>query len=296
MALKSSASRMVFGRQLQWANPRLSLTRHPQLLQQSRNSLQQRYMSTEQLPPPPPEPTNRFIRWAFTALGITLSFATGYTLANNTTIKTYVAVLTQPSDASTLSMFNPDADSQAAEIEARLQSHPLVRELQSDPKWRSSRPHLKMPADLRPHSFTAGHLLSKDKIPVPPLVFTTGDGMELVSIAWLGPDVCGHPGIVHGGLLATLMDEGLARTCFAALPNKVGVTAHLELDYRSPCKAGQFVVMRGQTTKVEGRKAYVKGRIETAPTDGAPGRTLVEGTALFVEPKGFAGRLMRIVS
>jgi acyl-coenzyme A thioesterase PaaI-like protein len=120
--------------------------------------------------------------------------------------------------------------------------------------------------------------------------------MELVSICYLGDAVCGHPGIVHGGLLATLMDEGLARTCFAALPHKVGMTASLKIDYRAPCKADQFVVLKAKTTKVEGRKAWVKGQLETLPLDGSPGKVLVEGEALFVEPKGIVTQLMRIAS
>lgn len=217
-------------------------------------------------------------------------------LANNNTVQTAVAVVTQPSDQQTLDMWKPKPGSMAEKIEAQLQAHPLVKALSADPQWQSSRPHLKIPPNLRDKSFTGGHLIADDKMPVPPIVFTTGDGKQLVSVVFLGTGVCGHPGIVHGGLLATLMDEGLARTCFAALPNKVGVTAHLEVDYRAPCRAGQFVVLRAETTKVEGRKAWVKGRLETLTADGGAGKLLVDGSALFIEPKGFASKLMRIAS
>lgn len=48
----------------------------------------------------------------------------------------------------------------------------------------------------------------------------------------------GHrSGIVHGGLLSTLLDEGLARPAFFALPAKLGVTANLNVDFKSPCFA-----------------------------------------------------------
>jgi acyl-coenzyme A thioesterase PaaI-like protein len=33
-----------------------------------------------------------------------------------------------------------------------------------------------------------------------------------VIIVHVGRGLCGHDGIVHGGLLATLLDEGLGRT------------------------------------------------------------------------------------
>lgn len=208
---------------------------------------------------------------------------------------TAIAISTQPSDQKTLEMWNPDPESLAGKVEAKLQQLPLVKIMNGEgDKWQASRPHMKIPPGMRESNFTAGHLLQDDKLTIPPLVYVDGKGKELVCFVYLGNKVCGHPGLVHGGLLATLMDEGLARTCFAALPNKVGVTANLNIDYRAPAKAGQFVVLKGETVKVEGRKAWVKGRIETLTPDGSPGKVLVEGTALFIEPRGYATKLMRI--
>lgn len=160
---------------------------------------------------------------------------------------------------------------------------------------------------MQRHSLTASTLIGESKIPVPPLMFTKGDkGEELVAISYLGSDLCGHVGIIHGGLLATMLDEGLARCCFAALPSKVGVTARLELDFRKPAKSDGFVVLKARTEKVEGRKAWVRGRVEVLPMptsgkvediltveegakDGSPfedkGTVLVEAEGLFVEPK-----------
>jgi acyl-coenzyme A thioesterase PaaI-like protein len=194
--------------------------------------------------------------------------------------------------------FVKEPDAFMKEIEAELQAHPLVTSLNADSRFTSSRPHMKIPPPLRHLSFTGGTLMGSDKVAVPPLVFTTVDGSDLVSVVYLGEALCGHPGIVHGGMLATLLDEGLARCCFAALPNKVGMTAKLEINYRAPCKAEQFVVLKASTVKVEGRKAWVTGRLETLPKDGSPGRVLAEGNALFVEPKNAAvmGRLMKITN
>lgn len=49
--------------------------------------------------------------------------------------------------------------------------------------------------------------------------------------------------------------------------------------------AGQYVVLKSETTKVDGRKAWVKGRLETLPADGSEGVVLVEAEALFIEPR-----------
>jgi acyl-coenzyme A thioesterase PaaI-like protein len=192
----------------------------------------------------------------------------------------------------------PRSDEFSEQKERELQANPLLAELRADPKFTESRPHLKIPAPLRQHSFTGGDMISSNKLAVPPMVFTTKDGSEMVGIFYLGRSLCGHPGIIQGGLLATLLDEGLARTCFNALPNKVGMTATLTVDYRAPVVAEQWVVLIGKTTKVEGRKAWVEGYMATLDKDGKYGKPLVEGRGLFVEPRNakLAGALMKIVS
>lgn len=191
-----------------------------------------------------------------------------------------------PTDAETMSLYTPPTP-RAAEIETLIFSHPLTRALLSNEKFIPSRPHLKIPAALRAQSLTAGTLMGEDMIEVPPLQFGTADGSEFVSLQYVGAALCGHPGIVHGGLLATLLDEGLARCCFPALPNRVAVTASLKVDYKAPAMAGQVLVLRAETTRVEGRKAWVKGRLETLVDESKGEKPVVvtEAEALFIEPK-----------
>ena len=210
-------------------------------------------------------------------------------------VQTATEILNPPTDEETLELFQPEPDQPSAEINRLILNHPLTRSLQANPKFVGSRPHLKIPPTLRSHNFTGGTLFGDDKLPVPPLTFSTPDGSALVSIQYLGNALCGHPGIVHGGMLATLMDESLARCCFPALPHKVGVTASLTVNVRKPCKVDQFVVLKAETTKVEGRKAWVKGRLETLPADGSEGEVLVESDALFVEPKHAAVSLEKFI-
>lgn len=137
-------------------------------------------------------------------------------------------------------------------------------------------------------------MLGAGKIPVPPLIFLE-EGKSLVSMLYVGTDLCGHVGIVHGGLLATLCDEGLARCGFSALPNKIGVTANLTINYRNPAPAGSFVVLKAETIKVEGRKVWVKGRIELLSETEEPGKVLVEADALFIEPRYAKARLSAVL-
>ena len=191
--------------------------------------------------------------------------------------------MSAPTDADSLAMYHAP-DEVAAGINDFIANHPLTQSLRADPSWTESRPHLRYPESHKKHSLTAGTLLGPGKIPVPPVVFCE-EGKRLVSVSYLGTDLCGHVGIIHGGLLATLSDEGLARCGFSALPNKIGVTASLTINYKKPAPAGSFVVLKAETTKVEGRKVWVKGRIEMLGKTEEPGMVLVEAEGLFVEPK-----------
>lgn len=189
-----------------------------------------------------------------------------------------------PSDAETLELFQP-VDELSQQINEHIKNHALAQSLRSRPEFVESRPHMKVPETLRDRNLTAGTLAGRDRIVVPPYVWSEQSGKELISISYLGGALSGHPGIVHGGLLATLLDEGLARCCFPALPNRIGVTANLNIDYRAPVMADNYVVLRATTTKVEGRKAWVEGRLETLPEGDEEPVVLVEAKALFIEPK-----------
>ncbi|KAJ5995140.1 Adenylyl-sulfate kinase [Penicillium waksmanii] len=153
------------------------------------------------------------------------------------------------------------------------------------PTSKKPAPTLNIPEAMRERMLTAGALSGPNKIVVPPYVFSERGGKSMVSLMYLGSDVCGHQGIVHGGLLATLLDEGFARCCFPAMPNKVGVTANLNIDYRAPALVNNYFALRAETVRQEGRKAWVEGRIETLPEDGSEPVVLVEAKALFIEPK-----------
>lgn len=195
-------------------------------------------------------------------------------------------MLTPKSDADTLAMYTPVTDDEVAH-QAHLDAHPLVQVLRADPAYAESRPHLKLPDGWRGYNLTAGTLMGPNRVPFPPLAFLDAEGPEhtYVQISYAGEELCGHPGIVHGGYLATVLDEGLARTAFAALPSHVGVTANLSVNYRAPCRAGQYLVLRATLTKAEGRKAWVEGRIETLPQGDEKPAVLAEATALYIEPK-----------
>lgn len=190
-----------------------------------------------------------------------------------------------PTDVETLSMYDAP-DDLSREIDEHIRESALAQSLRAHPDFIESRPSLKIPAEVRQHNLTAGTLSGPGMIAVPPYYFNEKDGKSMVQIFYVGTDCSGHPGIVHGGFLATMLDEGLARCAFPAMPNKVGVTANLQINYLRPTMAGQYLVLRAKTTKVDGRKAWAEGWIESLEVaEGEEPQKLVEATALFVEPK-----------
>lgn len=199
-----------------------------------------------------------------------------------------------PTNEDTLRWEAPDEFTR--EIDEHIKNCATAVHLRKDPDWIESRPHLKIPAEIRSHNLTGGTLAGPDKIVVPPYYFNKKGGEQMVCIFYVGTNLSGHPGIVHGGFLATMLDEGLARCAFPAMPNQVGVTANLNINYRKPTMAGQYLILVAHTTKVEGRKAWAIGHIEPLETyeNGAPGepsKPLVEADALFIEPKHAKVRL-----
>ena len=230
---------------------------------------------------PGPSPLRRVLRFCAFSLFFTTA---GFFVATASSISVIDGMITPPTDADTLTMFEPQ-DEESRKIELQIQNSTLAQALRANPDFAESRPHMRLPEPLRSHNFTSGTLAGAGKIVVPPFVWKEKEGKSLVSIVYLGEDLCGHPGIVHGGLLATILDEGLAGCCFPALPNKMGMTVSLSINYRMPAYAGQSLVLKAKTVKVEGRKAWVEGHIEEMVDEGEKPRILVEASALFVEPR-----------
>jgi acyl-coenzyme A thioesterase PaaI-like protein len=213
-------------------------------------------------------------------------FGAAFAMSASPAAETVNGYINPPTDADTLHLYHPLTPSEE-EINEHILNHPLSVSLRSQTGMIESRPHMRIPPAMRPHNLTAGVLAGEGKIEVPPLSFNDKEAEmpTMVQIMYFGDSLCGHPGIVHGGLLATMLDEGLARACFPALPNKIGVTASLKIDYRVPCPAGSYVVLKAYTEKVEGRKAWVKGWIELLGEKDGSGTKVVEAEALFIEPK-----------
>ena len=79
-----------------------------------------------------------------------------------------------------------------------------------------------------------------------------GAGLDTYGTFIVTGDHQGAPGLAHGGLLTTAMDEVLGSLNW--LLAKPAVTAHLECDFRRPVPVGSILQMRAQ---VDGVGAFV---------------------------------------
>ncbi|KAJ5626971.1 Thioesterase superfamily [Penicillium herquei] len=219
-------------------------------------------------------------------------------------------------------------------LDTLISQIPLVQSLRQSHTYKESRPHLAIPPAIRQHHFVGGSLAGPGKLALAPYMWTSSRNEEakesdantegssaktssVVSVFHIGRDLCGHPGFVHGGLLSVLFDEVFARCISAAFPSGLGMTANLNVDFRKPALPDRLYVLRTETTKVEGRKAWVHGKMiylplalpltqsqsagvydimpdESLLSEDSEGAVMVaEAKALFIEPK-FADSMVSV--
>jgi len=125
----------------------------------------------------------------------------------------------------------------------------------------------------------------------------------------LGEDMNGFAGILHGGIVAALLDEAmgvlLTRNDDLSHVRAVGqgkrdgefaetlgqYTVQLNVKYKGPIKTPGFVLARAEFVRKEGRKVWIKAIIQQKEHKGGEGElvTCAEGEGVFVEPR--AGKL-----
>lgn len=114
---------------------------------------------------------------------------------------------------------------------------------------------------------------------------------EIRSFLDVGDGLNGYPATMHGGMIATLLDEvtGVLLTTNLEYEKTVSgnsergldaMTAYLNITYKNPLPLPSIVLGQATFTKMEGRKSYVRATLE----DGN-GKVYAIGEALFVQLK-----------
>lgn len=105
-----------------------------------------------------------------------------------------------------------------------------------------------------------------------------GEGVTVTAEFTVRPAHQGAPGLAHGGVLVSALDETLGSLSW--LLRAIAVTGRLETDFLRPVPVGATLYLSARCTAVAGRKLYssAEGRL------GSPeGPVAVRAEAMFVE-------------
>lgn len=107
------------------------------------------------------------------------------------------------------------------------------------------------------------------------LTFRLEDG-ECVSEFTPDENHVGYPGVVHGGMIYSAMDDAMANWLY--LRGARAYTARCEVRYHEPAAVGQALRLAGRQT---GRNRKV-AKMEATAVRTADGRTVATAAAVFV--------------
>lgn len=86
----------------------------------------------------------------------------------------------------------------------------------------------------------------------------------------------GHPGFLHGGIIATLLDEAMSKAVRAL--GRPSMTRKLEVEYLRPVPSGAPLRIEGRVVRSEGRKHWAEAVIVDAEET-----VLAQSKGLFIE-------------
>jgi acyl-coenzyme A thioesterase PaaI-like protein len=93
----------------------------------------------------------------------------------------------------------------------------------------------------------------------PPLREVESDGARVWDVTF-GDAYEGHPGLVHGGYVAAVIDHVLGVT--ASRAGSASMTGTLTTRYRRPTPIRTRLVCTGRVTRVDGRKVFCEAHLE----------------------------------
>ncbi|KAL2181108.1 HotDog domain-containing protein [Thermothelomyces heterothallicus CBS 202.75] len=172
---------------------------------------------------------------------------------------------------------------------------PIVQQMTGDPEqWEWWDAYESLPAEHRAQHISASALAGSRGVGAYQRVFCNRSTGELVSVIHFGSATTSWPGVVHGGCLATILDESCGRAAFRdpEWGGRVGLTARLTLEYKKPTLANNFYVIRARVRpdeelpESERGKRHYKCWIDASIEDARTGTVTVTAEALFVGGKG----------
>lgn len=163
----------------------------------------------------------------------------------------------------------------------------LQQELSSSPLYERMNPPLRMLEDshavgqmLRPDMIEQYEIYKRLDSAATSLNDPNASANIVTAMLKFGDSLDGHPGVVHGGILALVLDD-IFGFSYEAIGVPMAVTANLNLDYRAPLPAGSNVLIQVQLDRRDNRKLFFKAEITSLNGD----IVYTEATCLYIIPR-----------
>ena len=108
------------------------------------------------------------------------------------------------------------------------------------------------------------------------LEFQLAEDKSVVCLVTVADTFEGPSGYLHGGIIATLLDEVMSKSVRAL--GFTSMTRHMEINYLRPVPSCKPIRLKGRVVRGEGRKHWTEAKILSAA-----GSTLAEGKGLFID-------------
>ncbi len=107
------------------------------------------------------------------------------------------------------------------------------------------------------------------------LHFTVAEDRSVVCDATVSEFYEGPPGYLHGGIIASLLDEAMSKANRAH--GVTAMTRQMSVEYVRPVPSNAPIHLTAQVTRSEGRKHWTSAQIQSGE-----GKLLAQATGLFI--------------
>ena len=114
------------------------------------------------------------------------------------------------------------------------------------------------------------------------LEFLLAEDGAVVCLPTISESFEGPPGYLHGGIIATLLDETMSKSVRAR--GLTAVTGQMEIEYLRPVHSAMPIRLEGRLLRSEGRKHWTEARLLDER-----GRVLAKAKGIFIEIGGSHG-------
>jgi uncharacterized protein (TIGR00369 family) len=108
------------------------------------------------------------------------------------------------------------------------------------------------------------------------LDFYVAEDKSVLCLPALEASYEGPPGLLHGGIIATLMDEAMSKA--VRVRGLTAMTRHMEIEYLRPVPSATQVRIEAKIVRSEGRKHWTEAHIIDEKM-----KTLAKAKGLFIE-------------